>query len=77
MKIQYFQETDTLYIEFNPDNIVETRQLDDNTILDLDDTGNLCALTLVHAQEKTDIHNFSFQKVEASHLNLHPFPTQS
>lgn len=76
MKIQYFQETDTLYIEFSPNNIVETRQLDDNTVLDLDKKGNLCALTLEHAQEKTDIHNFSFQQVEASNLNLHPFPTQ-
>jgi len=62
MKIQYFQQADTFYIEFSPNNIVETRQLHDNIILDLDETINLWTLTLEHAQEKTDIHNFSFEQ---------------
>ena len=34
MKIQYFHDTDTLYIEFNAQRITETRDLDDNTVLD-------------------------------------------
>lgn len=49
MKIQYFRDTDTLYIEFNAKGIVETRDLDDNTMLELDDEGRVCALTLEHA----------------------------
>ena len=36
MKIKYFQDTDTLYIEFRPAEVAETRDLDENTILDID-----------------------------------------
>ena len=51
MKIQYFQDTDTLYIEFKPEEIVETRDLDENTLLDLDHQGNVCAITIEHASD--------------------------
>ena len=49
MKIKYFQETDTLHIEFKPADIAETRDLDENTLLDLDREGNICAMTIEHA----------------------------
>ena len=55
MKITYFQDTDTLYIEFRSSEIAETRELDENTLLDLDASGNLCGLTLEHARERADI----------------------
>ncbi len=32
LKIRYFQETDTLYIEFRAARVVETKDLDENTI---------------------------------------------
>jgi len=32
MKIQYFQDTDTLYIEFKASKGAETRDLDENTL---------------------------------------------
>ena len=39
MKIRYFEETDTLLIEFRDAPVVETRDLDENTILDVDKDG--------------------------------------
>jgi uncharacterized protein YuzE len=63
MKIKYFQETDTLYIEFKPADVAETRDLDENTILDLDRSGNICALTIEHAKDRTDIPQFSYEQV--------------
>ncbi|NDD82199.1 MAG: DUF2283 domain-containing protein, partial [Verrucomicrobia bacterium] len=36
MKIQFFQDTDTLYIGLREADITETRELDENSILDLD-----------------------------------------
>jgi uncharacterized protein YuzE len=65
MKVKYYQETDTLYIEFKDSEITESRDLDENTILDLDDAGNLCAMTIEHAKERTDIPHFSFEQVAA------------
>ncbi len=55
MKIQYFRDTDTLYIEFNTRGIAETRDLDENTMLDLDSEGRVCALTLEHASVRADL----------------------
>jgi uncharacterized protein YuzE len=64
MKIKYFSDTDTLYIELNDKEIFETRDLNENTVIDLDENGNLIALTLEHAAEHTTISDFSFQQVK-------------
>lgn len=63
MRVKYFQETDTLYIEFRAGDVVETRDLDENTQLDLDRGGNICAITVEHARERADLTHFSFEQV--------------
>ncbi len=63
MKIKYFQETDTLYIEFCGAQIDETRDLDENTLLDLDRDGRLCAITIEHASDRMTIPSFSFEQI--------------
>jgi len=55
MKITYFQDTDTLYIELKPAEVSETRDLDENTLLDLDPHGKVCGITIEHAKERADI----------------------
>ena len=65
MRIKYFQDTDTLYIEFRSSEVAETKDLDENTILDLDITGNVCAITMEHASYRADIPHFSFEQVAA------------
>jgi uncharacterized protein YuzE len=65
VKIQYFQETDTLYIELRAVELAETRDLDENTILDLDSSGNLCAITVEYASQRADIPHFSFEQIAA------------
>lgn len=65
MKIKYFQDTDTLYIEFLPGRIAETRDLDENTLLEVDEQGRVCALTMEHASQRTDIPAFSYEQIAA------------
>ena len=65
MKIKYFPQTDSLYIEFKAAEVAETRDLDENTILDLDRLGNICGITIEHAQSRTEIPRFSFEQVTA------------
>ena len=65
MKIKYFQDTDTLYIEFRSVEVAETKDLDENTLLDLDGEGNLCGITLEHARERADIPYFSYEQIAA------------
>ena len=65
MNIKYFAETDTLYIEFRADEIAESRDLDEDTVIDLDTHGNLCAITVEHASKRTGIPKFSYEHVAA------------
>ncbi len=65
MKIKYFQDTDTLYIEFKSSEVAETKDLDEDTLLDLDRDGNICAITVEHAKERADIPHFSFEQMAA------------
>ena len=65
MKIKYFRDTDTLYIEFRAGEIVETKDLDENTQVDVDRGGNICAITIKHTKERADLPHFSFEQVGA------------
>lgn len=66
MKIRYFTDTDTLYIEFREGPIAETRDLDENTLLDVDANGNIRALTIEHASQRAGIPAFSYEQVTIS-----------
>ena len=59
MNIKYFQDTDTLYIEFKTTEVAESKDLDENTVLDLDQRSNICGITVEHASQRADIPRFS------------------
>ena len=64
MKIRYFKDTDTLYIEFRSAEVAETRDLDEETLLDVDADGKICGITVEHAQKRVeDIPHVSFEQV--------------
>jgi uncharacterized protein YuzE len=64
MKIRYFQDTDTLYIEFRAVQVAETRDLDEDTLLDVDAEGKICGITVEHARQRVeDIPHVSFEQV--------------
>jgi uncharacterized protein YuzE len=65
MKIKYFQDTDTLYIEFRNADIVETKDFDEDTFFDLDKSGNICGMTIEHAKERANIPVFSYEQIAA------------
>ena len=65
MKVQYFEDTDTLYIEFQSQQIAQTRDLDENTLLDLDADGNVCAITFEHASQRADISRLQVEGIAA------------
>ena len=66
MRIRYFAETDTLHIEFRDVPVAETRDLDENTLLDIDAEGNISAITVEHASQRAGIPEFSYEQVTAS-----------
>jgi uncharacterized protein YuzE len=65
MRIQYFEATDTLYIEFRAEDVAETRDLDENTTIDVDPAGNLVAITFEHASTRTDVRRSTLEGIAA------------
>ena len=65
MNIRYFTETDTLHIEFRDALVAETRDLDENTLIDMDHEGDICAITVEHASKRAGIPRFSYEQVTA------------
>jgi uncharacterized protein YuzE len=65
MKFSYFRDTDTLYIEFRAGDIAESKDLDENTILDVDAKGNVCAITFEHASQRTDVSHLIVEGIAA------------
>ena len=65
MRIQYFHDTDTLHIEFRAVEVSETRDLDEDTLIDLDRDGNICGITIEHAKDRAEIPISSFEQTTA------------
>ena len=65
MKIRYFRDTDTLYIEFRSQKVAETRDLDEDTQIDMDAQGNICAITVEHASRRADLSAVDHEQVAA------------
>ncbi len=63
MELKYFPDTDTLLINFTHKDIVETRNINENILIELDRDGQLVSMTIEHAKQHMDIENFSYQNV--------------
>ncbi len=65
MKIKYFPDTDTALIEFSAIPPVETKELNENIYLDLDQRGRVVSMTIEHTKKSADINEFSYQQMPA------------
>lgn len=55
MKVKYFEDTDTALLEFSENEIVETREINENIYVDMDKDGNLVSMTIEHAKQRTSL----------------------
>ena len=63
MKIYYFEDTDTALLEFSERPVFETKEINENIYLDLDEDGNLIGMTIEHALSQANINEVSFQQI--------------
>ena len=62
MKDRYFPDTDTLLVDFSDRKIAETRNLNEDILIELDGDGRLVSMTIEHAKQQTDVREFSYQE---------------
>ncbi len=63
MKVNYFPDTDTLLLNFSSNKIVDTHDLNEDILVELDENGQLVSMTIEHAKQQTDVSEFSYQQV--------------
>lgn len=63
MKITYFKDIDTLLVTFSNKDVFETKEINENTIIDLDEKGLIVAITIEHANQQTELSSFSFDQI--------------
>ena len=63
MKVKYFADTDTAYLEFSQNTIAETKDINDDIFLELDSMGKLVGMTIEHARLQANLDEISFQQV--------------
>lgn len=65
MDIKYFQDSDTLLVNFSDRKIVETRDVNENVLIELDADGKIVSVTVEHAGEHINVSNFSYEQLPA------------
>ncbi|MBM4325580.1 MAG: DUF2283 domain-containing protein [Deltaproteobacteria bacterium] len=64
MRIKYFSDTDTALVEFSDRAVAETKEINENIYLDLDQSGNLVAMTIEHARQQASLPFLSYEQIE-------------
>ncbi len=65
MKLNYYPETDSLYIDLSERPSVESREISEGVVLDYDADGNLVGIDIDNAGAKVDIHKLIVSKLPA------------
>jgi uncharacterized protein YuzE len=55
MKLHYYPDTDSLYIELNVAPGAQTREIVEGLVVDLDAKGNVVGIDIDHASKKLDL----------------------
>lgn len=55
MRINYYPETDSLYIDLSSKPSVDSREVSEGVVLDFDDVGNIVGIDIDHASSKLEI----------------------
>ena len=65
MKINYYPDTDSLYIDLSSKTSVDSREVSDGIVLDYDADGNLVGIDIDQASLKLDIKELILSKLPA------------
>ncbi len=63
MQVTDFEDTDTLMVNFSSHEIVETKDINENTLMELDKSGNIVSLTIEHARQQAEVSTFSYSQL--------------
>ena len=66
MKISYYPDTDSLYIDLSEQPSAESREISDGVVLDYDAQGRLVGIDIDNASLKVELKKLTLSKLPAS-----------
>ena len=66
MKVNYFPDTDSLYIDLSERSSVESREISDGVVLDYDGEGHLVGIDIDNASTKVELHTLVVSRLPAT-----------
>ena len=63
MKLNYYADTDSLYIDLSERPSVESREITEGIVLDYDAEGNLVGIDIDNASRKVDLKKLTLNKL--------------
>ena len=57
MKLHYYPETDSLYIDLNSRPSADSREMAEGLVIDFDTEGNIVGIDIDHASRKLDLNS--------------------
>jgi len=70
MRLQYYPETDSLYIDLSSRPSVESREVSEGIVLDYDADGQLTGIDIDNASRKIDLKEITLKRMPAE---MHTF----
>lgn len=65
MKLNYYKDTDSLYIDLSSKPSAESREISQGIVLDYDADGNLVGIDIDNASRKVDLKEISLSRIPA------------
>ncbi len=65
MKLNYYPETDSLYIDLSEKTSVESKEISEGVVLDYDAEGNLVGIDIDNASRKVQLTELTLRRLPA------------
>ena len=65
MKLNYYPETDSLYIDLSEKTSVESKEISEGVVLDYDADGNLVGIDIDNASKKVQLKELTLRRLPA------------
>lgn len=70
MKLNYYPDTDSLYIDLSERSSVESREISEGVVLDYDAEGNLVGIDIDNASRKVELKQLTLSKLPVVIQNI-------
>ena len=68
MKLNYDRATDSLYIDLNARPSVDSREVQDGIVIDLDEKGRIVGIDIQHASQNLDLATLETESLPAASI---------